>query len=402
MKDRLFYIAKEEEIKKGKTTDIYFIRTVDILRKEGFDDIKVWAEITTSGLPYNFTWGVLAGTREVINLFKNVDATLYLMREGTIFKPYDDYGVRVPIGYIVGKYTSFAIYETPLLGLLSQATGVATYAAHLRYHARDKILLAFGARRMHPAISPMIDYAAYIAGFDGVSSVLSAEILGIKPMGTMPHSLIILFGDQRDAWRAFDRHVDEDVPRIALIDTFADEKIEAILATETLGKKLHGVRLDTPGSRRGDIGAIIREIRWELDLRGYNHVKIFLSGGVDIDTVKKLSKYPIDGYGIGASLSNAKIVDFSLDIVEVEDTPLSKRGKYSGAKQVYRCIDCYKYIVKPINEALERCPSCGGEMESLISNVSEGDETYDNEDINALRKYVKTQLNKIWQLGWGD
>jgi len=86
---------------------------------------------------------------------------------------------------------------------------------------------------MHPAITPMLDYAAYIGGFDGVSSILSAEVIGTRPMGTMPHALIIIMGSQEEAWKAFDRHVEEGVPRIALIDTFADEKTEAIKAAET-------------------------------------------------------------------------------------------------------------------------------------------------------------------------
>ncbi len=402
MKKR-FYIACEDEIKSGKTTDIYFLRTVDIIKKHGYEDTNVSMEISTGKLPYGFSWGILAGTKEVINLLEGIDADLYLMREGTLFKPFDEKGVRTPIGYIEGRYVSFAIYETPLLGLLSQATGVATYAAHLRIHAWNKTLLAFGARRMHPAITPMLDYASYIGGFDGVSSVLSAELLGLKPMGTMPHALIIIFGDQREAWKAFDQYVEPNVPRIALIDTFADEKVEAILAAETLGKKLFGVRLDTPGSRRGDIKSIVQEVRWELDIRGFRDVKIFLSGGVDIDTIKHLSDAPIDGFGVGASLSNARIVDFAMDIVEVEGVPISKRGKFSGVKQVYRCRDCYSFYTYPRDVEPDRCGKCGGELEKLIEKVIEDGEIIKGDgDVEETRNYVMSQLEKIRRLGWGD
>jgi len=41
------------------------------------------------------------------------------------------------------------------------------------------------------------------------------------------------------------------VKRVSLIDTFNDEKIEAIRVAEALGKRLFGVRLDTPSSRGG-------------------------------------------------------------------------------------------------------------------------------------------------------
>lgn len=42
---------------------------------------------------------------------------------------------------------------------------------------------------------------------------------------------------------------------------------------------LYGVRLDTPGSRKGNFAEIIREVRWELDVRGHKKVKIIASGG---------------------------------------------------------------------------------------------------------------------------
>ena len=42
--------------------------------------------------------------------------------------------------------------------------------------------------------------------------------------GTMPHSLVLIFGDTVDAALAFDRHIDRDVPRIVLIDTFKDRR----------------------------------------------------------------------------------------------------------------------------------------------------------------------------------
>src|SRR5437899_815906 len=68
---------------------------------------------------------------------------------------------------------------------------------------------------------------------------------------------------------------------VVLIDTLQDEKFEAIRGAEALGGDLYAVRLDTPSSRRGDFFRIIQEVRWELDIRGYGHVKIIASGGVD-------------------------------------------------------------------------------------------------------------------------
>ncbi len=405
-KDREFLISKEDEIKKGLTTDIYFIRTEKILRSIGKLDTNVKMEISSGGLPKGFGWGVLAGVPEVLNLFKDMEMDLYMMREGTIFKPRDDNGYRTPIGYLVGKYGVFGKYETPLLGLLCQASGIATYSAHIRLAAWGKVLLSFGARRMHPAITPLIDYAAYIAGFDGVSAILSAELLGLEPQGTMPHALILIVGDQVKAWKAFDKYMSNEVPRIALVDTFSDEKVESIMAVETLGNRIYGVRLDTPGSRRGDIKDIIREVRWELDIRGYREAKIFLSGGVDLELIKELDGEPVDGYGIGSSLSNARIVDYALDIVEMDGNPIAKRGKYSGTKALFRCRECYTYIAKPwkIGEGImHRCPKCGEELENLyVKILDRGRITVEFKEPREVRRRVMDQLKKIRELGWGD
>ena len=91
-----------------------------------------------------------------------------------------------------------------------------------------------------------------------------------------------------DAWRSFDRHAPTEVPRIMLCDTWCDEKSESLRAAEC-GATM--VQLDTPRSRRGDMLAIIEEVRWELDAHGYDNVKILLTGGVTredmIASVKK-------------------------------------------------------------------------------------------------------------------
>lgn len=98
----------------------------------------------------------------------------------------------------------------------------------------------------------MIDRACFIGGFDAVSSILGAILLGKNPTGTMPHSVIITIGNQIRAWKSFDKYMPKEVPRIALADTYCDEKAEAIMAAKALGKSLYGMRLDTPSSGRGN------------------------------------------------------------------------------------------------------------------------------------------------------
>lgn len=387
----MFLIANEDEIKKGLTTDIYFKRTEEILLKKNINKI-VWAEFTTQSIPYEFV--IFAGLEECAKLLEGKEIDLWAIKEGTVFKGVDINGIPVPVMAIEGNYVNFAIYETPLLGFICQASGIATKAARFRIACKDAILLSFGIRRMHPAIAPFIDYFAYMGGCDGVSSIKGAEVINKKPRGTMPHSLIIILGEE-NAWIAFDKIIDKDVPRVALIDTYGDEKVTAIKAAEIL-KNLNGVRLDTPSSRRGDFARIVREVRWELDIRGYKNVKIFVSGGLDEETIPLLYEAGARGFGIGTSLSNAKTIDYAMDIVEVEGKPCAKKGKFGGKKKVLRCKNCLELFVLKYNEELKECPLCKGEIENFYFKIIEkGKIVYEFPDIDEKREYVIEQIKRL-------
>lgn len=392
----VFHYATDEEIKGGETTDIYFVRAEEILKKKGLDDVKVVVEVTASGLPKNWKWGVLCGVEEVAHLLEGYPVDAHTIPEGTIFRPLDYREVRVPILVIEGPYSKFAVLETAILGLLCQASGVATSAARVRKAAGKKLVVSFGIRRMHPAISPMIDRSAYVGGMDAVSCVAAAKRLGLQPSGTMPHSLIIVFGDQVEAWRAFDKIMPPHVPRVALTDTYFDEKVEAVMAAEALGKRLWGVRLDTPGSRKGSFEEIVREVRWELDIRGYEDVKIFVSGGLDERTVKSLGEAGADGFGVGTSISSAPTIDFAMDIVEREGKPVAKRGKYGGKKAVWRCTECMTDMVLASREPQPSCPLCGGGMEPLLKPLVKGGKIVaELPRVGEIRDYVLRQLEKV-------
>jgi nicotinate phosphoribosyltransferase len=359
----MFHTSSDDDIRSGRVTDVYFARTLEVLKAKGIDK-RVRAEFIAKSLPLDWGWGVLAGIEEVARLMEGRAINIRGMQEGEVF------GVWEPVIEVEGMYQEFCVFETAMLGLLCQASGVATASARTRIAAKEKPVVSFGARRMHPAIAPMIERAAYIGGCDGVAVVASAELIGIPATGTMPHALILVIGDTVEATRAFDDVMDPAVKRVALIDTFNDEKFEALRVAEAMGERLHAVRLDTPGSRRGDFARIFEEVRWELDLRGYGHVKLFASGGLDERTVAGLSKV-VDAFGVGTSISNAPVVDFSMDIVEIEGVPSAKRGKRSGAKDVTRCVVCGLRRVLPLEGGARECP-CGGGLVSLLSPLITG------------------------------
>ena len=385
---RTFHVASEPDIKTGQVSDVYFARTVQILNARGIDK-RVKAEIRLKSFPQpDWTFGVLAGIEEAAGLLEGLPVDVWAMDEGTLFGPHE------PVLVIEGTYVEWAEYETALLGLLCQASGIATKAARCKRAAGARQVISFGARRMHPALAPMIERNAFIGGCDGVAVTKSAELIDADPTGTIPHALVLLFGDTVRALTAFNEVVDPKVRRVALIDTLQDEKFEAIRVAEALGKDLYAVRLDTPSSRRGDFFQILSEVRWELDIRGFEHVKILASGGIDEYEILKLNPL-VDGYGVGTSIANAPVLSFALDIMEIEGQPMAKRGKRSGSKQVWRLPGTVDNLVlaagKPAPVGAD-----GRAAEPLLKPfIAAGKVVRDLPPPRTLREYVIEQMAGI-------
>jgi nicotinate phosphoribosyltransferase len=326
-----FDIVDADAIESGRATDAYFERTEAALDHAGKNPYVV-AEVTADQFPTG-DFELLSGVKDAAHLLEGLPVDVDALPEGTLF----DGG---PVMRIEGTYREFARYETSLLGFLSHASGVATAALEARRAAPDSRVLSFGARHVHPSIAAMVERSALVGGLDGFSHVAAGDVLGREASGTMPHALVICFGrgNQEAAWRAFADGVDEDVPRVAICDTYSDEVDEVLRAVAELGDDLDGVRLDTTSSRRGDFRHIVREVQWEFDARERGDVDVFVSGGLGPSDLRELRDVA-DGFGVGGHVSNADPVDFALDIVEVDGDPVAKRGKLSGTKDVYRTPD---------------------------------------------------------------
>ena len=389
--DRTFWLASEREIKDGDTTDIYFRHTEQVLRKNGFNP-KVVMEVYARDLPYPQNWGILTGVYEAAKLLEGVPVDVSAMDEGAVFLADGTSAMYEPLLTIEGRYLDFLWYETAILGLLGSSTSISTRAARFSLAAGEKTLLSFGTRRVHPALSALVDRACYISGFDGISNVLGARLLGVSPSGTMPHSLIQVVGDPAKAWRLFDKDAPKGTARIALVDTFWDEKTEAVRAYETLGKKLWGVRLDTPGSRRGDFKQIAEEVRWELNIRGGKDVRIIASGRLDEEAVTTLRDV-VDGFGVGTAVAYPPVIDLSAKIVEVYGRGgrefRAKRGGMGGKKRITRRRGFDDVVT------LEGGPTAPRGESLLRPLVKGGKIVRKYEGIEAIRARVAEELKEI-------
>lgn len=322
-KSRLFS-ANHDEIFSGHTADVYFIRAKNILKNMKLEKTPVVAEV------FCRRSGVFCGSEEIRRLLEGRGVELYAVRDGQRF----DEGETLM--QIIGPYGDFGIFETALLGMAASSTGWATAAAECKDACGDSTVICFGARHIHPSVAPVMERAAIIGGVDGCSCVLGALLAGEMPTGTIPHAAIIIAGDTVEISKAFDKYVEESVPRIILVDTFKDEAEESLRVAEALGKRLAGVRLDTPSERGGVRPQLVEEVRKRLDLAGFEHVKIVVSGGLNPEKIREHKKFGAEIFGVGSYISCASPIDMTMDLKEVDGRPLAKRGRIPGRSNTDR------------------------------------------------------------------
>jgi nicotinate phosphoribosyltransferase len=317
------------DVLAGETADVYFERARRILAAEGLDPVvtmEIFAreEAVLCGAEEALAYlrAILGGGRDPADPTPVVES----LHDGDTIAP------KEVVMRIAARYSSFGLYETAILGILSQSTGWATAARRIVEAAAPIPVIGFGARHVHPSVADQMDYASVVGGCVGASTPAGARLAGLAPTGTMPHALIIIFGDTVRAAEAFDRHIDPDVPRIVLVDTFKDEAEESLRVADALGDRLWGVRLDTPSERGRVTADLVKEVRARLDLAGHERVKIVVSGGLDLDRIAyfKASAAPIDSFAVGSAISDASPIDFTGDLKEIDGKAVAKRGRIPG------------------------------------------------------------------------
>ena len=316
--ERRLFSASHDEILNGWTADIYFVKTIDILSHLGHAGDEAVAEIFPSAP------GVMCGTEEVRRLMQDLPVCIEALPEG------EPFAAREVVMRLRGPYTAYGIFETAILGILAQSSAWATAARQCKEAAGEKKVLCFGARHVHPAVAPVMERAALVGGADGASCILGAKLAGKEPVGTIPHACFLIVGDTVTVARAYVAAMPPGAPAIILVDTFKDEAEETLRVADALREKLEGVRLDTPAERGGVTVDLVREVRVRLDMEGYNHVKIVVSGGLDPDRIRQLSLAGADFFGVGSYISDARPIDMTMDLKEIRGRPVAKRGRIPG------------------------------------------------------------------------
>lgn len=331
------------------------------------------------------------------------DFTVEALQDGVMI-PYDGHPEdAIPVMKLYGRYQDFALLETPILGVLTRASRVATNVYDVLEVSNGKPVLFFPARFDLPEVQAVDGYAYWLAvqryNHDfgkqtrpSVSTDAQAAWWGGKGGGTVPHALIATyFADTAEAMVAFASYLPIEVPRIALVDfnndTVGDslavltaywerarQAIEAGDATERRRWRLDGVRLDTsPNLRDVSLGEgdgnginpkLVRKVRAALDAawESWNvppqledaarefcrSVKIVVTGGFNRERIAQYERdgVPVDIYGVGSSLlrnDSDTNTDFTMDVVRVQIDgqwhDIAKVGRRSNPNHELRRVD---------------------------------------------------------------
>ena len=234
-----------------------------------------------------------------LKLTLNVDA----MPEGTICFANE------PLVTITGNIIEAQLVETLLLACVNYPILITTKASRIKFVAKERGVVEFGARRAHGFDAGVVGArAAYIGGFASTSNTLAGYLYNIPITGTIAHSYIQLFESEYDAFLSYVKiNPTNSVLLVDTFDTLRSGVPNAIrVAKEYLipnGYTLNAIRLDS-----GDLAYLSKQARTMLDQAGLTNTRIIASNSLDEKLITELiaQDAAIDAYGVGENLITAK------------------------------------------------------------------------------------------------
>lgn len=347
-------------------TDRYELTMVEAALRSGRAHRECVFEVFARRLPGDRRYGVLAGTGRVLDAItafrfgmpeldflaeKSIvdDATLAFLadyrftgqvegyREGEVYFPGS------PVLTVRGTFAEAVLLETVVLSVLNNDSAVATAAARMVAAADGHPIAEMGSRRTGEYAAVAAARAAYIAGFSATSNLEAGRTWGIPTMGTAAHAFTLLHDSEEEAFRA--QVAALGTGTTLLVDTY-DVRQGVETAVRVAGPSLGGVRLDS-----GDLPALVREVRAQLDALGATGTRITVTSDLDEHTIAALRGAPVDAFGVGTSVvtgSGSPAAGFVYKLVARRDSgadewmPVAKAsiGKASigGAKRAERLL----------------------------------------------------------------
>jgi len=304
-----------------------------------------------------------------------------------------------PIMEVTAPIPQAQLFETLFINQLGYQTLVATKAARMRdvvrRHGDGQSLVDFGTRRAHGTDAGLkLGRAAFIGGFDGTSNTLTGERFGVPVYGTMAHSWIQSFENERAAFEAFvDEYAEDSILLVDTYDTIRGLELAEDVAAER-GVDIAGVRLDS-----GDLIKLSKAAAEKLP----DSMGVFVSSGMHEYRIKEFldADGVATGFGPGTALAtsaDAPKLEIVYKLVGVErDGELEPTMKLSKGKQTYpeqkairrvEGTDGYEHDVLGLREEI-------GDEDLLVDVYRDGELVYDTPDLEEIKARVAEELEKL-------
>lgn len=397
-------------------TDKYELTMLQAALRDGSANRQVTCEVFGRRLPNERRYGVVAGTERVLRAvedfrfsanqlaemdFLDEKTKEYLRhyrfsgqidgyREGELYFP------NSPILTVRGTFGECLILETVILSIMNADSAVASAASRMVTAADGRPIIEMGSRRTHEYAAVTSARAAYLAGFEATSNLEAGYRYGIPVSGTAAHSWTLAHTNPDgtpNEEAAFRSQIETlGVDTTLLVDTYDITKgVET--AVKVGGPQLGGVRIDS-----GDLGAVTRRVRKQLDDLGNHNTNIVVSSDLDEFAIAGLRGDPVDVYGVGTSVATgagAPTAGMVYKVVEVDGIPVAKRStskqSVGGAKRALRTYRSSGVAVEEIVYPFDAPAPDTGQLdtrEMTIPLMRDGHIVDELPDLHASREYL--------------
>jgi nicotinate phosphoribosyltransferase len=296
-----------------------------------------------------------------------------------------------PLLIVESTFAEAVLLETVLLSIYNHDSAIASAASRMTAVAMDRPCLEMGARRTQELSAVAAARAAYIAGFEGTSSLEAGRRYGVPTIGTAAHAFTLLHDNEEEAFAAQIKAMGEGTT--LLVDTYDVESAVRTAVRLTEGR-IGAVRLDS-----GDLPLQAKQVRALLDELGATETKIIVTSDLDEWQIAALSGAPVDGYGVGTALvtgSGHPTCGFVYKMVaragsEDPDAPLEHVAKRSaakatrgGRKYAWRSFDDHGVAEAEVI-GIDRPPQTERGRDLLVQLVKDG-EIVGREPLEAARE----------------
>ncbi len=274
-------------------------------------------EMFARQLPPGRRYGVVAGTGRFLDALARFGYTTaeldFLRRGGIIDEPSAAYLASYrftgsiwgyaegdcffpgsPILVVDAPFAEAVVLETLALSIFNHDCAIAAAASRMVNAARGRPIIEMGSRRTHELAAVAAARASYLTGFEATSNLRAGLDFGVPTAGTSAHAFTLLHDSERQAFRVQLETL--GVGTTLLVDTY-DVASAVRTAVDLAGPDLGAVRIDS-----GDVGAIAREVRAQLDSLGAAKTRIVITGDLDEHSIAELASAPADGYGVGTAV----------------------------------------------------------------------------------------------------